>query len=157
MIIENTKQASKIKLFFMLIPVVFTASILALLLLEIPNYFWHVVALGTFMVIMFVVLSLLQFNYIHFEQTPQKILFRFYGIGPLNKKYQTFKINPPLFITHKIERDIFGLVPKLYLYVSIKNEIAKYPPISITGLSKNQRQQLINALTALETMNKKRT
>ena len=59
-----------------------------------------------------------------------------------------------MFVTHKIKTSMYGYVPKLYLFVKMNNEIAKYPPISLTGLNPEETKQLQKALMLIEKINK---
>jgi len=150
MIIENIKKAQRIKAIYMLCPLIFTISLVVLILLDISWGFWVVMGIAILMVLLFLGLKLMQYNYLHCEIDHFKIVFKFYGLGPMNKEYKTIKIQPQSLKTFKIKSTMFGLVKNLVLTVIVqKNKIANYPPLSISGLSKKQEDELVIALNSL--------
>ncbi|HOG19614.1 MAG TPA: hypothetical protein PKW37_04150 [Salinivirgaceae bacterium] len=62
-------------------------------------------------------------------------------------------MKPELFRGYKVTKTMFGLVPKITIYVSMRGEIAKYPEISISALTKAQRETLEQGLTYLAKIN----
>ncbi len=154
MILENIKEARRVKTIFFSIPTVFALASLAIIYLEIKDGYWIVGAMAAVVVLVFIAISLKQYHYFYCEISPQKMLFRFHGLGPLNGEYKTYKIKPEQFKTYKIDTVMFGLVPRLTIFVTVRGEVAKYPPISISALTKDQRVQLEKGLTLLETINK---
>jgi hypothetical protein len=154
MILENIKEASRVKSIFMIIPVIFTVAALTIILLDVENGYWIVGGMAAVMVMVFISITLMQYRYFYCEISQQRMLFRFHGLGPLNSDFKSYKIRPEQFKTYKIDTVMFGLVPRLTIFVRVRGEVAKYPPISISALTKEQREQLEKGLSLLETINK---
>lgn len=147
MIIDNTKKAKLIKSVFLFIPLIFTVVALSIIFLDIKNGYYIIAVLAAVMIIMFIAISIKQYRYFYCEITPQKIEFRFHGLGPLNSYFKSYKIKPEHFKGYKITKTTMGLVDKITIYVVVSGEVAKYPPISLSALSESERKTLVNALS----------
>ena len=155
MILENIKNARRIKAIFVFIPLVFVISVVALLLLNINWGFWLILAIAILMILLFIIVSIMQYNYFFCEIDKDKMIFKFHGLGPMNKEYKTIKIHPNHFKTFQINHRFFGLVEQLVLFVVVKNnQVAKYPPISISALSTEEKENLKKELSLFEKKNK---
>ena len=154
MIVESTKEAQRVKTIFLIIPVVFALIAIIALFLELKNGYWIIGISAAVMAVAFAALSIMQYRYFYCEISQKSLLFRFHGVGPLNKEFKAYQIKPELFRGYKIKKTMFGLVPKITIYVSMRGEIAKYPEVSISALTKAQREALEQALTHLANINK---
>ncbi len=154
MIVENIKEAKRVKATFLIIPVIFTLIALTIIFLELKNGYWFVGILAVIMVLIFIAISLMQFRYFYCEISPKILLFRFHGVEPMNSEFKSYKIKPEQFKGYKISKVMFGMVPKITIYVTMRGEIAKYPPISISALTKEQRASLEQGLTLLSKINR---
>ena len=155
MIIENRKKARQIKMVFLFVPLLFTVVLLAMVLMELSWGFWVVMGVAILMVLLFIVMMLMQYNYFFCEINNDKLIFKFHGLAPLNKEYKTYKIKTQNFKSFNINSSMFGLIKKLTIFIVVeKNKIAKYPPVSISALSSEQEKQLVNALASLEKVRK---
>ncbi len=92
---------------------------------------------------------ILDLNYIHFNIESGKLIFRYYSLRPLNKQHRSIEIPINSFGGFKIQKSFFGLKKELILYQKVQGKLAKYPPISITALNKEQFLLLNNALTSI--------
>ncbi len=78
------------------------------------------------------------------DEDKQNLVFRFYHIKIFGKKYSTYKIPIPDFYKYQIVKE--NNKHELYLYQRIQNKFAKYPPISITALTKSEISTLMQEL-----------
>jgi hypothetical protein len=62
-------------------------------------------------------------------------------------KKSTIEIHKEDFVKFQINSSLFKMREYLIVYQKLKKGIAKYPPISITGLSKKDKAKLINQLS----------
>jgi len=81
--------------------------------------------------------SLRQPCYIYFEDAGEKIIIRYYPLKILNQKKNSIEIPKKDFIKFNTEKFLFGRFEKLILYQRFRKGIAKYPPISLSAVNKN--------------------
>ena len=97
MIVENTKEAQRVKTIFLIIPVVFALIAIIALFLELKNGYWIIGISAAVMAVAFAALSIMQYRYFYCEISQKSLLFRFHGVGPLNKEFKAYQIKPELF------------------------------------------------------------
>jgi len=154
MIVENIKEAQRVKTTFLIIPAVFALVAIIVLFLELKNGYLMIGVLAAVVGVIIIALSLMQYRYFCCEISQNLLQFKFHGVGPFNKEFKTYQMKPELFRGYKIKKTMFGLVPKITIYVIVRGEIAKYPEISISALTKAQREALEQGLTYLANINK---
>ena len=74
------------------------------------------------------------------------------GFIPGAKKSYEFPASE--FYKFEIEKSFFKLRENIILFRKVKKGIAKYPPISLTGLKEKQRNQVITLFTGLSKAHK---
>ena len=87
-----------------------------------------------------------KYCFIYFtDDDKEHLVFRFYHIKLFGKKYTTYKI--PMQLYAKYEIQYTNKLPELVLYQKAQGgKIAKYPPISLTALSKEELKTLTETL-----------
>ena len=150
---DNQKTTIRIFLRKMFIAIFFAVLIVFLLM---SNLF-HKPVLGfsryqltiaaTILYILIVVFSnLILRNYIFFSDEGDKIIIRYYPIRPIGRKKRAVEI-PKIALDHfEVRKSFLGIKKSLILYRKIKGKVAKYPPISITSLTKEEYEMLITQL-----------
>ena len=89
-------------------------------------------------------------NYYYFyysDLSPSKLVFRFYSLAPLSKRQNSIEIRKEEFYKFSIEEKMFGIRKYLVLYMVTPKGVAKYKPISVSLLKKNEIQDLATALS----------
>lgn len=91
-----------------------------------------------------------QYNIIMYddEEDGKNISIKFYAMTSLFPKYNMIKIPKDQLYKFEIQKAFVNQRDELVLYQKMKEGIAKYKPISITGLSKNHKKQIIEALNS---------
>jgi len=153
MIVENIKEAQRVKTIFLIIPTLFVLLFVIVMLLELKEKLLIIGISAAVMCVILIALSLMQYRYFYCEISQKLLQFKFHGVGPFNKEFKTYQMKPELFRGYKVTKTMFGLVPKITIYVSMRGEIAKYPEISISALTKAQRETLEQGLTYLAKIN----
>ena len=87
------------------------------------------------------------YHYIYFSDNGNKIVFRFYSMQLFSGKKQTIEMYKKDFVKFQTSSLLFKMRDYLIVYQKLKKGIAKYPPISITGLSKKDKANLKNQLS----------
>jgi hypothetical protein len=113
--------------------------------LGINPYQWSLILTMVF-VILFMLESLLNLNYIYFSDDDDRIVFRYFSMSFLNKKKNSIEIPKDRFRGYILEKSLLGFKKKIILMQRVKDIDAKYPAVSISALNKNQTARLIKAL-----------
>jgi hypothetical protein len=92
---------------------------------------------------------MLNMNYIHFDSENGKISIKYYSLRPFMQQRKAIEIPKNSLIKFELKKTLLGLKESLILYQQINKKIAKYPPISIAALKKDERKNLIIALRSL--------
>jgi hypothetical protein len=89
---------------------------------------------------------ILNLNYIYFNDDGDRIILRYYPIRPLARKKRSVEIPKTALAKYEIRRSFLNLRRSLILYQKVKNKVAKYPPIGITSLTKQEREIMVRQL-----------
>ncbi len=86
-----------------------------------------------------------KYCFIYFtDDDKEHLVFRFYHIKLIGKKYTTYKIPMQLYAKYEILHT--NKLPELVLFQTQGRKLAKYPPISLTALSKEELNILTETL-----------
>ena len=91
----------------------------------------------------------MEYTYFYFSNNGNNLIFRFYSLRHLYGKPKTIEISKMNFVKYDIVTDFFDKKDLLVLYQKTPKGVAKYPPISLTLLSKNQKTELKRALFSI--------
>ncbi len=92
---------------------------------------------------------ILNYQYISFSDDKEKIIFRYFNAGIVGGKKNSIEINKSSFSGYKIESATFGLVKSIILFQKLREGVAKYPPIYISSLSKEEKAKIIRSLNSI--------
>jgi len=92
---------------------------------------------------------ILNYQYIWFSDDDENISFRYFTAGIVGGRKNSVVINKVLFEGYQIETRFFGRSKSLILFQKSGNQTAKYPPVYISALSKEQYLKLSSALNKL--------
>ena len=154
MIIENSKTTIKIRLRIFLasiivvalIALIYTTRVLINPIWGLNKSQWSFIIIGVF-VLLLILHNLRDFHYIYFSDNGNDIVFKFYSMRIFSGKKNTIEIHKKDFVKYQTNSSLFKVRDYLIIYQKLKKGIAKYPPISITGLSKKDKAKLINQLS----------
>jgi hypothetical protein len=90
----------------------------------------------------------LNINFFFFNDQSEKIVIKFYSLRPFMQKRRSIEISKGSLVKYEIIRSFAGLKKSLVLYQKIKNNIAKYPPISVSALNNEEYKNLIISLNS---------
>lgn len=154
MILENRKTAIKVRLrtfvatvvFATIISIIYTTRILNSPVLGLTKYQFTI-----FFALIYIFLLLysyfLNLNYIYYSDNGHSIIFRYYSLRIFSSRKNSIEIPKKDFIQYDFEKKIFNLKEILVLYQGIKTGVAKYPPISISSLTKEEKIKLKKSLS----------
>jgi hypothetical protein len=92
---------------------------------------------------------IIDLNYFSYEDQGEKIIIRYFSLRPFNQKRKSLEIPRGSFLKYEIRKSFMGQKKSLIMFQKIKNKVAKYPPISITALNKEELKSLHISLNAL--------
>jgi len=154
MTIENQKTVIRIFLRKLFIAIIIVMIIVAMLatnwfkpeLLGITQYQW--IILVTAIYILLVVGSWLRgLNYFYFNDKGDKLIIRYYPIRPLGRKKRAVQIPKTALAKYEIIKTNLGLKKVLILHQHVKKNVAKYPPIGVTSLTRDELSRLEQQLS----------
>ncbi|MDR3093995.1 MAG: hypothetical protein LBU62_05055 [Bacteroidales bacterium] len=88
----------------------------------------------------------MEYSYFYFSNNGKNLVFRFYSLRNLHGKPKSIEIAKLNFYKYDITTAFFDKKEYLILYQKTPKGIAKYPPISLTLLNRNQKTDLKRAL-----------
>ena len=154
MTLENRKTAIKVRLrtfvatvvFATIISIIYTTRILNSPVLGLTKHQFTI-----FFALIYIFLLLysyfLNLNYIYYCDNGHSIIFRYYSLRIFSSRKNSIEIPKKDFIQYDFEKRIFNLKETLVLHQRIKTGVAKYPPISISSLTKEEKIKLKKALS----------
>ena len=86
------------------------------------------------------------YHYIYYSDESDKLILRFFSFSFWTQKKNSIEMNKNDLEGYQINQQIFGLRENLVLYQKTKGGRAKYPPVSITALTKSEKKELLDSL-----------
>ena len=154
MIIDNQKTVIRIflrKMFLAIITVVIIVAMLATDwfkpgLLGITQYQWIILVAAVYILLM-AGSWLRGLNYFYFNDKGDKLIIRYYAIRPLGRRKRAVQIPKTALAKYEIIKTNLGLKKVLILHQQIKKNVAKYPPIGVTSLTRDELSRLEQQLS----------
>ena len=100
-------------------------------------------------IVYFLIDYLRNYHYIYYSDTGDIIILRYYSLRPLEDKKNAIEFNKREFHSFKITKLLNGFNESLIIFRKTSKGIAKYPPVSITALSGNDKEKLTASLKKL--------
>lgn len=154
--VDNRLRTAKLKIGYTLVFIVIFALSLYYYfehssIVIYPIIFGYILpgAIG-FLTLMYFVFLLRKLNYFFIEYLGNKIVVRYYTAYPIFRKYKAFEIPRSYFYNYEIKSSFFGFLKYVQFTVKTPKGKFKYPPLSITLLSKKQEVDLIKMLEELK-------
>ncbi|HEX2919815.1 MAG TPA: hypothetical protein VHO50_01490 [Bacteroidales bacterium] len=89
---------------------------------------------------------ILNFQFVFFSDDTENIVFRYFNAGIFGGKKNAVEIDKRLFAGYTTEKKMFGQMISITLYQKFNDGVAKYPPIYISALSKQEKMRLFKIL-----------
>jgi hypothetical protein len=153
MTLDNSKTiiSLRIKLFAATVVVLaylamaFVIKMIKFPLLGIGETPWTVVLVG-FWLILAVMPMVLNYQYIKYSDEGEFIIFRYFMAGIVGGKKNSVEINKATFTGYKTETRFFGLMQSIILFQKMQQGVAKYPPIYISALTREEKAKVYKSL-----------
>jgi hypothetical protein len=153
MTFDNSKTiiSTRIKLFgatvliLAFIVLTYIAQLIKYPLLGMSDTTWTLIILGLYLA--YVIMPMfLDYQYIYFSDEGESIVIRYFTAGIIGGKKNSIEINKQSFSGYKSEVRLFGLKVSITLYQKLREGVAKYPPVYISALSREERAKLFRSL-----------
>lgn len=96
------------------------------------------------------------YNYIYFNDESDKIVLRYFSTAIFTKTKNSIEIPKKEFAGYNLRSFFLRYRESIVLFRKTAKGVAKYPPVSITALSGEQRNSLLTTLNKLWAENEKR-
>lgn len=134
-------------LFLAFIILTFPAHIIKYPLLGMNETVWTVILAICYVIFLFYPM-LLNYQYIYYSDDGENIVFRYFNSGIAGGKKNSVEIPKNIFSGYRIEKRSFGLNISLILYQRMQEGVAKYPPIYITSLTREEKAKIKRSLNS---------
>ncbi len=153
MTFDNSKTiiSFRIRLFFVTliafawIALAYIIKLIKFPLLGIDDGIWTMFVIAIWVLVAFMPM-IRNYQFIYFSDDGENIIFRYFNAGLVGGKKNALEINKNAFAGYKTETKLFGLSRSIILYQQIGQGVAKFPPLYITALTREERARVINAL-----------
>jgi hypothetical protein len=153
MTFDNSKTiiGVRIKLFFATVlllvwlAVVYVAKLITFPLLGFDDSIWTLILVIIWIIVAFLP-AILNYQFVSYSDEGNAIVFKYFSAGIVGGKKNTVEINKSTFTGYKIESKLFGLSRSIILFQKLVQGVAKFPPIYISALTKDQQAKLIHSL-----------
>lgn len=141
----------RIKLFFATILViawliiVYAAKLVKFPLLGMSDTAWTLILLGLYLLNAILPMAR-NVQYVSFSDEGDHLVFKYFFAGMIGGKKNSILINKRTFSGYKYETKYLGFLRSVTLFQKIGQGVAKYPPVHITALNKDQREKLFSWL-----------
>jgi len=156
--IINLKIIRRVSIVFFLTFLIlsYAANIIKFPLLGMSRVTWTFILLAIFLLIIFLPI-LLNYQYVSFSDEGENIIFRYFSMGIIPGNKNSVEINKRTFSGFTLEKKFFGLSQSITIYQRLKEGVAKYPPIYITALKREEKASVLNSLNSFAPIIKGKT
>jgi hypothetical protein len=90
--------------------------------------------------------TILKYMYLFFSADEKRITLRWYKPGLMPGESKSIEIPAERFAGYEVKKQFFGLHRHITLFQQVQGRKAAYPPVSISALSKKQREEIETTL-----------
>lgn len=152
--IDNQRNTYRIWIRRLIMAIIFTLAIIVILFLpwfedeELWLTKYHLIIAIALIYIIINVVNYLKIPYfVSYNDQGEMIVMRYYQLSLFTNKKHSIEIPKNQFIKFELQNFLFGTQQKIILYQHFKNRVAKYPPISLSALDKEDREKIIGSLS----------
>jgi hypothetical protein len=135
-------------LFLAYILLTYAAGVIKFPLLGISETGWTIILTACYLVVVFLPMYL-SYQYIYFsDDDEEKIIIRYFNAGIMGGRKNSVEIRKKLFSGFQVDKKFFGLIKSITLYQQTKQGKAKYPPVYISALNREQIARVTRSLNS---------
>ena len=106
---------------------------------------WTLILVGFSLFVAFLPLYL-NYQFIYFSDDGENIVFRYFTAGVFGGRKNSVQINKKTFSGYKTDSSLFGLIQSITLFQKYNNGVAKYPPVYISALNREEKAKVFRSL-----------
>jgi hypothetical protein len=119
-------------------------------LLGMSDTAWTLILVAVYLFMAFLPM-ILNYQFIFFSDDSKKLVFRYFSSGIVGGKKNSIEIDKRSFYGFKLEKKLFGLIQSITLLQKFQEGVAKYPPVYISALSREEKDRIIKSLNSCTT------
>jgi len=131
--------------FLTFIVLTYVAKIIKYPLLGMSDTAWTLILVAIYIIVAFYPMFL-NYQYISYSDDGEKIIFRYFSSGLVGGRKNSVEINKNTFSGYKLESGFFGLKQSIILFQKFQEGVAKYPPVHISSLTREEKEKLLRSL-----------
>ena len=151
--LDNSKTiiSFRIKLFFVTVLFLtyiilsYSAKVFKLTLFGWSDTVWTIMLAAIWLFIAFIPM-IINYHYVSYSDDDESIVFRYFSAGIVGGRKNSVEIDKRTFAGYKTDKKLFGLIRTITLYQHFREGVAKYPPIYISALNKEERSKIVRSL-----------
>ena len=147
--IDNKRNIYRIWLRKMIITIIFTIGIVSMMFINEYKLFWGVftkyhimIAIAAVFIIISTIGVIRSPYYFYFDDINDVLVFKYYPVGFFNSKKHSVQIPKQQFLKYETSKYLLGTQERLVLYQLYRSKEAKYPPINLSALNKEEQKKL---------------
>lgn len=125
----------------------YVARLIKFPLLGMSDSAWTLILVALYLFIAFLPMFL-NYQFISYSDEGEKIIIRYFTAGIVGGKKNSVEINKKTFSGYKTESRFFGLIQSIILFQQFNEGVAKYPPVYISALNREERSKLLRSLNS---------
>ncbi|MCD4709529.1 MAG: hypothetical protein K8R52_01675 [Bacteroidales bacterium] len=151
--VDNQRNTYRIWLSRLVMTIVFTLIVLLIVFLpwfEETEYWltkYHVIIIIS---AVYVVVNWINFlkrpYFVSYNDQGEMIVVRYYPVSMFTSRKHSIEIPKKQFVKYELKPFLFGTQHKLILVQNFRGKEAKYPPISLSALEKEDREKMLQSL-----------
>jgi hypothetical protein len=114
-------------------------------ILGLSDTVWTLILVAIYLIIVFLPM-VRNYQFVFFSDESENLVFKYFFVGFISGKKNSISISKKTFSGYKLEKKYLGLVKSIILFQKIGQGIAKYPPVYISALNRQQREKLFSWL-----------
>lgn len=123
----------------------YAARVIKFPLLGMDETVWTIIITACYILIVFIPM-ILNYQYVYYSDDGNNLVFRYFFAGIAGGKKNSIEIDKQTFSGFTLEKKLFGLNQSLTLYQRLKEGKAKYPPIYISAMTREEKEKVIRSL-----------
>jgi hypothetical protein len=155
MTFDNSKKIISLRLkllgatilFLSYMVLTYAARMIKYPLLGMSDTAWTLILVAIYLFIVFLPM-ILNYQFISFSDEGEKIVLRYFSTGMAAGKKNSVEIEKKVFAGYETKSRFFGLIQSITLYQQLKEGVAKYPPVYLSALSREEKTKVFRSLNS---------
>jgi len=153
MTFDNSKTIISIRIrlfaatviFLGFIVLTYAAKLIKYPVLGLSDTVWTLIFTAGYLVVVFLPMYL-SYQFIRFSDDSDKIIFRYFNAGIVGGRKNSVEISKKTFSGYRVDKRLFGLIQSITLFQRTQEGVAKYPPVYISALTREEKTKVFRSL-----------